>query len=60
MADHDLHAVAFPTLTEAQIATLGRCAKATLQRYRDGQKLFEIGALVGPRPGSPGLRRRRC
>jgi len=28
MAQHDLHAVAFPRLDEAQITTLGRCAGA--------------------------------
>ena len=26
MAEHDLQAVAFPTLDEAQVATLGSCA----------------------------------
>ena len=43
MAEHDLHAVAFPTLDEAQIAALGRCPLTTLKRYRDGEKLFEVG-----------------
>ena len=43
MAEHDLHAVAVPTLSEAQLAALGHCAGASLQRYREGQKLIEIG-----------------
>jgi thioredoxin reductase (NADPH) len=43
MAEHALHDVAFPTLDEAQIAALGRCPLTTLQQYRDGEKLFEVG-----------------
>src|SRR5262245_42850129 len=43
MAEHDLHAVAFPKLDEAQITALGHCAGALLKRYREGQKLIEIG-----------------
>ena len=44
MAEHDLHAVAVPTLDDAQIAALGHCGGASaLQRYRDGQKLIEVG-----------------
>src|SRR5437899_1987280 len=43
MAEHDLHAIAFPKLDEAQIAALGRCIRATLKRYRAGEKLFEAG-----------------
>src|SRR5713101_1636680 len=43
MAEHDLHAVAFPTLDEAQIAALGRCVGAPIKRYREGQKLIEAG-----------------
>ena len=43
MAEHDLHSVAFPTLDEAQMASLGRCPLTTLKRYRDGEKLFEAG-----------------
>jgi thioredoxin reductase (NADPH) len=41
MAEHDLHAVAFPRLDESRIAALGRCAGVTLKRYRDGRRLFE-------------------
>lgn len=40
MAEHDLQAVAFPTLDEAQVATLGSCAGASLTKYRAGQTLF--------------------
>ncbi|HZY87274.1 MAG TPA: cyclic nucleotide-binding domain-containing protein [Gemmataceae bacterium] len=43
MAEPDLRAVAFPTLDEAQLAALGRCAGATPQRFRDGQRLFQAG-----------------
>src|SRR5512135_1262566 len=43
MAEHDLYDVAFPTLDEAQIAALGSCPLTTLQQYRDGEKLFEVG-----------------
>lgn len=44
MAEYDLHAVAFPTLDEAQIAALGRCVEASLKRFRAGERLFECGA----------------
>ena len=43
MAGHDLRAVAFPTLDQAQIEKLGRCAGASLKHYRDGQALFKVG-----------------
>ena len=43
MVVHDLHAVAFPRLDEAHLAALGRCLLTKLRRYRDGEKLFEIG-----------------
>jgi len=43
MAEHDLRAVAFPTLREDHIAALGRCAGAYLKRYPDGQTLFQAG-----------------
>ena len=41
MSEHQLKAVAFPTLDEAQMAALGRCPLTTLKRYRDEEKLFE-------------------
>jgi thioredoxin reductase (NADPH) len=43
MAEHDLDAVAFPRLNEAQMSALSRCGGATLKRYADGQKLIEVG-----------------
>src|SRR5882672_1859318 len=43
MAEHELRRVAFPTLTAAQMAELGRCAGASLQRYRAGEVLFDVG-----------------
>jgi thioredoxin reductase (NADPH) len=44
MAEHDLDAVAFPTLDAAQIERLARCCSgATLKRYHDGEKLFKAG-----------------
>ena len=43
MAETNLHAVAFPTLDADQIATLARCTEAQLKRYRNGEKLFEVG-----------------
>jgi hypothetical protein len=43
MAVHDLDAVAFPTLTDSQIRTLGRCAGAVSKHRRDGERLFEVG-----------------
>ncbi len=43
MVAHDLHAVAFPTLDEAQVAALGRCTGASLKRYSAGQKLVDAG-----------------
>src|ERR1700730_10647995 len=43
MAEHDLEAVAFPKLDEAQLAALERCPLTVLKRCRDGEKLFEAG-----------------
>jgi len=43
MAEHDLHAIAFPTLDETQIAELSRCTSATPRVYRHGQTLFAVG-----------------
>jgi thioredoxin reductase (NADPH) len=43
MAEPDLRAVAFPTLDEAQMAKLGRCTGSSLKRYRDGERLFQVG-----------------
>ncbi|HBI46640.1 MAG TPA: thioredoxin reductase [Planctomycetales bacterium] len=43
MTEHGLHDAAFPTLDEAQIAALGKCAGGTLKKYQVGQTLFQIG-----------------
>ena len=40
MAEHDLHAVAFPKLTEIQLTALGRCPLTQLRRFHAGEKLF--------------------
>jgi thioredoxin reductase (NADPH) len=40
MAEHDLHHVAFPVLTEAQLAALGRCSLTKLRRFQAGDRLF--------------------
>jgi hypothetical protein len=44
IAEPDLNAVAFPKLTEGQMAQLGSCAEAVLKRYRDGEPLILVGA----------------
>ena len=43
MAEYNLHADAFAKLDEAQLASLERCPLTKLKRYRDGEKLFEVG-----------------
>src|ERR1700687_4158831 len=43
MAGQDLHAAAFPTLDETQIAALERGAPGSLRRYPDGHTLFAVG-----------------
>jgi thioredoxin reductase (NADPH) len=40
MAETDLHAVAFPKLTEAQLAALGRCSLTKLRPFHAGEHLF--------------------
>ena len=42
-AVRSLQAVAFPTLTDAQIAELGRCTTAAPKTYRDGETLIAVG-----------------
>ncbi len=39
MADPDLHAVAFPRLSEAQLAAMDHCALTKLRPFRAGEKL---------------------
>src|ERR1700704_3600937 len=43
MAAQDLDAMAFPTLSEEQIAQLGRSAGAPPQKFRAGEALFRAG-----------------
>ena len=43
MIAHDLNAVAFPKLTDEQMAGLERCSAAMLKRFRDGEHLFQAG-----------------
>src|SRR5882724_5084471 len=43
MPDYDLHAIAFPRLSDAHMAMMGRCAGATLKQYRDGDTLIRYG-----------------
>ena len=39
MAEHELHAVAFPRLSPEQVEALGRCPHTKLRHFRDGEKL---------------------
>ena len=43
MPEHDLKAIAFPRLDDAQLAAMGRCHLTGRKQFRDGQKLFEAG-----------------
>src|SRR4029078_4726298 len=43
MIAHDLNAVAFPKLTDEQMAGLERCSAAKLERFHDGERLFQTG-----------------
>src|SRR5262245_39645497 len=43
MMEQDLRAIAFPTLDEEQVASLAECAHSSLKRYRDGERLFQVG-----------------
>jgi thioredoxin reductase (NADPH) len=43
MAKDELHAVAYPRLTDRQVAELAECTGAALTTYRHGHKLFEVG-----------------
>ena len=43
MPERELQDIAFPKLDASQIARLGRCAEANLERYPAGRKLFEVG-----------------
>ena len=43
MQKYDLHSVAFPKLSEAEMASLGSCPLTVLKKYKAGEKLFEVG-----------------
>ena len=43
MAQFDLHEIAFPTLTEEQIAQLGSCTAASLSTHAPGDVLVHVG-----------------
>ena len=43
MPEHDLQTIAFPTLDEAQMASLAGCTLTSLKRHADGEKLFQVG-----------------
>ena len=43
MAEQDLNAMAFPKLSEEQIAQLGRYAGAPPKKFRAGEALFRAG-----------------
>jgi thioredoxin reductase (NADPH) len=43
MAEPDLNATAFPTLSDEQVASLGSCAEAEPKRFEDGEVLFSVG-----------------
>ena len=44
MVRSDLNAAAFPELDDAQMAAIGDCAGASLERYAAGQRLIGVGA----------------
>jgi thioredoxin reductase (NADPH) len=43
MHKQDLHNAAFPTLSEAEMASLGSCPLTVLKQYKVGEKLFRVG-----------------
>jgi thioredoxin reductase (NADPH) len=43
MVEHGGKSVAFPQLNAAQMAALEHCPLTKLKRYKDGEKLFEVG-----------------
>src|SRR5579871_2831903 len=43
MAEHTLHSVAFPVLTEDQIAQLANCTTVAPKHCRDGETLIAVG-----------------
>ncbi|HEV3300475.1 MAG TPA: FAD-dependent oxidoreductase [Planctomycetaceae bacterium] len=43
MESRELRSIAFPKLSEAELASFGRCPLMVLKRYQAGETLFEIG-----------------
>src|SRR5215211_3008092 len=43
MPETDLQSAAFPTLDDAQMTLLSRCAALAPRRYRDGETLVAVG-----------------
>ena len=43
MEKHDLQSLAFPKLSEAELASLATCPNTTLKHYRAGETLFDAG-----------------
>src|SRR6201986_2525428 len=43
MQKYDLRSVAFPKLSEAEMASLGSCPLTVLKKYNAGEKLFKVG-----------------
>ena len=43
MQKYDLRSVAFPTLSEAEMASLDSCPLTVLNNYKTGEKLFRAG-----------------
>jgi thioredoxin reductase (NADPH) len=43
MAQHELNAIAFPTLPPEQVDDIARCGAASIERYDDGAVLIEAG-----------------
>jgi thioredoxin reductase (NADPH) len=43
MESRELRAIAFPKLSDTELAALGRCPMMVLKHFRAGDKLFEVG-----------------
>ena len=43
MEKYDLRSIAFPKLSEAEMASLGNCPLTVLKKYKAGEKLFRVG-----------------
>jgi thioredoxin reductase (NADPH) len=43
MAEHTLHSIAFPVLSEDQIAQLANCTAVAPKHYQDGDRLITVG-----------------